>query len=110
RGGKCPSVSDVNVVKGIIERRVNATGVSEPQVVTAGSDRIVVEVPGVSDTAAIRKLVGQTGALYFVPIPSGSAQVQTGQVLDLTKYTPLLGRAHLKSANPGPGSKGGPAG
>ena len=35
----------------IIERRVNSTGVSEPVVVTSGTDRIVVEVPGVSDTA-----------------------------------------------------------
>jgi preprotein translocase subunit SecD len=101
RDGKCPSLSDVNVVKGIIERRVNSTGVSEPEVVTAGTDRIVVEVPGVSDTAAIRKLVGQTGALYFVPIPPGAAQVQTGEVLDLTKYTPLFGGEQVSGANPG---------
>ena len=101
RDGKCPSLSDVNVVKGIIERRVNATGVSEPQVVTAGTDRIVVEVPGVSDTAAIRKLVGQTGALYFVPIPTGTATIQTGQILDLTKYPPLFGGEQVSAANPG---------
>jgi preprotein translocase subunit SecD len=109
RDAKCPSLSDVNVVKGIIERRVNATGVSEPQVVTAGTDRIVVEVPGVSNTAAIRKLVGQTGALYFVPIPAGSATIQTGQVLDLTKYTPLFGGEQVKGANPGVDKNGGRA-
>ena len=43
-----PTLGDVEVVKGIIERRVNATGVSEPVVVTSGTDRIVVEVPGIS--------------------------------------------------------------
>ena len=101
RDGKCPSLADVTVVKGIIERRVNATGVSEPQVVTAGTDRIVVEVPGVSDTAAIRKLVGQTGALYFVPIPTGTASIQTGQQLDLTKFPPLFGGEQVSTANSG---------
>jgi len=38
-GGKAPTTADVNVVKGIIERRVNATGVAEPVVVTSGTDR-----------------------------------------------------------------------
>lgn len=68
-GGNAPTQADVEVVKQIIERRVNATGVSEPVVVTSGTDRIVVEVPGISDTAAIRRLVGQTGRLDFVPLP-----------------------------------------
>jgi preprotein translocase subunit SecD len=107
RDGRQPTLADVNVVKGIIERRVNATGVSEPQVVTAGTDRIVVEVPGVSDVTAIRKLIGQTGALYFVPIPSGTPQIQTGQTLDLTKFTPLFGGEQVSSANPGSDSHGG---
>ena len=68
-GGQNPTQADVDVVKEIIERRVNATGVSEPVVLTSGSDRIVVEVPGISDTEAIRRLVGQTGRLDFVPLP-----------------------------------------
>ncbi|HXG26467.1 MAG TPA: protein translocase subunit SecD [Candidatus Binatia bacterium] len=68
-GGRTPDVAAVNVVKQIIERRVNATGVAEPVVLTSGTDRIVVEVPGISDTAAIRRLVGQTGRLDFVPLP-----------------------------------------
>ena len=67
--GKTPTLADVEVVKQIIERRVNATGVSEPVVLTSGSDRIVVEVPGISDTDAIRRLVGRTGLLQFVPLP-----------------------------------------
>jgi protein-export membrane protein SecD len=67
--GKTPTIADVEVVKQIIERRVNATGVSEPVVLTSGTDRIVVEVPGISDTDAIRRLVGRTGLLQFVPLP-----------------------------------------
>ncbi len=84
-GGKSPTLGDVEVVKGIIERRVNSTGVSEPVVVTSGTDRIVVEVPGISDTAAIRKLVGQTGQLQFVPIPTSMTPPASQSPLDMTK-------------------------
>ena len=76
-GNASPSLQDVEVVKQIIERRVNATGVSEPVVVTSGTDRIVVEVPGISDTDAIRALVGATGRLDFIPLPRDKYGVQT---------------------------------
>ena len=45
-GGKTPGISDIEIVRGIIEQRVNSTGVAEPVVVTSGTDRIVVELPG----------------------------------------------------------------
>ena len=117
-GGKTPTLGDVEVVKGIIERRVNSTGVSEPVVVTSGTDRIVVEVPGISDTAAIRKLVGQTGQLQVVPIPS-SMTPPTGQTpLDMTNSPPcpqtgaptapcvLFDGGELASANVGSDQQG----
>ena len=107
-GGKAPTLADTDVVKQIIERRVNATGVSEPVVVTSGTDRIVVEVPGVSDTAAIRKLVGATGQLAFVPIPSGETPPSQGQKMDLSqaKYAPLFTGTELASANIGSDKNG----
>ena len=69
-GDRIPRPEDLDVIRGIIENRVNATGVSEPVVTTQGSDRIVVELPGVSDPNAVRRLVGQTGRLDFVPLGS----------------------------------------
>jgi protein-export membrane protein SecD len=87
-GDRKPTLADVEVVKQIIERRVNATGVSEPVVVTSGTDRIVVEVPGISDTKAIRKLVGQTGQLQFVPIPPAMTPPAPGTVLNLSGSPP----------------------
>ncbi len=54
----------------IIENRVNATGVSEPIVVTQGADRISVELPGVEDEGEIRNLIGTTGVLEFMPVPA----------------------------------------
>jgi len=85
-GDKTPSLADLEVVRGIMERRVNSTGVAEPVVVTSGTDRIVVQLPGITDTAAVRALVGQTGRLDFVPIPT-STQVSQGQTLDLSSAT-----------------------
>src|SRR5262245_32777400 len=44
-GNKTPDPASLEVVREIMERRVNATGVGEPVVVTSGTDRIVVELP-----------------------------------------------------------------
>ena len=68
----------MGVIKDIIERRVNTTGVSEPVVVVQGSDRVVIELPGVSDVDAVRRLVGQTGQLDFVPLGQTQATRRPG--------------------------------
>jgi preprotein translocase subunit SecD len=57
--------------KNVIERRVNALGVTEPVVQTQGQDRIVVQIPGVSADEA-RRLIGTTARLDFREIPSGA--------------------------------------
>ena len=59
--GHEPTAGDMSIIKDIVERRVNTTGVSEPVVTTQGRDRVVVELPGVTDPEAIRHLIGQTG-------------------------------------------------
>ncbi len=79
-GDKAPRPEDLEVIRTIIENRVNSTGVAEPVITTQGSDRIVVELPGVSDPNAIRNLVGQTGRLDFVPL--GTTQKNTGDTID----------------------------
>ncbi|MCI0509408.1 preprotein translocase subunit SecD [Chromohalobacter marismortui] len=48
-----------------IRNRVNELGVSEPLVQRQGPDRIVVELPGVQDTAAAKRIVGSTANLEF---------------------------------------------
>src|SRR5215210_5339602 len=58
---RTPAAADMSTIRDIIERRVNATGVAEPQVQTQGTDRIVVEIPGVTDVEQVRKLIGATG-------------------------------------------------
>ncbi len=62
-GDQTPGVDAQRTERDIIERRVNSTGVAEPLVQTQGTDRIVVELPGVSNADDIRKLIGTTGRL-----------------------------------------------
>lgn len=86
--------ADVATIRDIIERRVNSTGVAEPLVQTQGSDRIIVELPGVSDPDAIRALLGTTGRLDFVPLPPetyGSVDIATGQPIQGTQPVPTQG-------------------
>ncbi len=49
----------------VIERRVNAFGVSEPVVQVSGQNRIIAELPGVKDINEAIKLIGQTPFLEF---------------------------------------------
>ncbi|XKH60734.1 protein translocase subunit SecD [Halomonas sediminis] len=48
-----------------LRNRVNELGVSEPLVQRQGPDRIVVELPGVQDTVAAKRIVGATANLEF---------------------------------------------
>jgi protein-export membrane protein SecD len=105
--GRAPAAADMAIIKDIVERRVNTTGVSEPVVVTQGSDRVVVELPGVTDPESVRRLVGQTGRLDFVPL--GQTTAQEGQVLDLKTTPPLFSGDQVQSATVGTDQNGRPA-
>ena len=66
----------IEATRTIIERRVAGLGVSEPQVRTetsqTGEQRIVVEVPGVTNEEQVLQLVGRTGRLQFID-PQGTS-------------------------------------
>ncbi len=60
--------SSLESLRNVIERRVNLFGISEPNVQTSnfqGKDRVVVELPGVSDTKEAQALIGRTAQLVF---------------------------------------------
>ena len=95
-GDKIPRQEDLEVIRRIIENRVNATGVSEPVITTQGADRIVVELPGVSDPNSVRRLVGQTGRLDFVPL--GTVQKNKDDPIDEKQFPPLFSGEQLDSA------------
>lgn len=49
----------------IIRRRIDATGVREPSIQRQGSDRVLVQLPGVDDPERIKALIGKTAKMTF---------------------------------------------
>ncbi|KZN29634.1 preprotein translocase subunit SecD [Pseudoalteromonas luteoviolacea S2607] len=49
----------------IIRNRINQLGVAEPNVQRQGSERIIVQLPGVQDTARAKEILGATATLEF---------------------------------------------
>ena len=47
----------------IVRNRIDELGTKEPNIVTRGLDRILVELPGLKDPSAIKKLLGKTAKL-----------------------------------------------
>lgn len=68
---KGTSAEDMNGAKEIINNRVNALGVSEPEVRIEGLTRITVELPGVENPEEAVKLIGTTAKLQFVRNDTG---------------------------------------
>ncbi|MDT0619161.1 protein translocase subunit SecD [Salinisphaera sp. P385] len=54
-----------------LRNRVNEIGVAEPLVQRQGQDRIVVELPGVQDTAQAKRLLGKTATLEYRLVARG---------------------------------------
>jgi preprotein translocase subunit SecD len=49
----------------IVRRRIDATGIADPIINREGSDRIVVQLPGIEDPNRIKELLGKTAHMTF---------------------------------------------
>ena len=98
----------------ILRNRVNELGVAEPLVQRQGASRIVVELPGVQDTARAKEILGATATLEFREVddkadlaaaasgraPAGS-EIKTnrdGRPVVVKKRV-ILGGAHITDAS-----------
>jgi preprotein translocase subunit SecD len=65
-----------------LRNRVNELGVAEPIIQRQGNDRIVVQLPGVQDTAAAKRMIGATATLEYRAVIEGNAAdaVASGRV------------------------------
>ena len=64
--GQTQAVADaMDSARDIIDKRVNALGTREPTIIRQGNDRVVVQVPGLQDPAALKELIGKTARLEF---------------------------------------------
>lgn len=48
-----------------IRNRVDQFGISEPEIIPQGEDRILIQLPGIKDTARAKNLIGKTALLEF---------------------------------------------
>ena len=79
----------------IIRNRVNELGVAEPLVQRQGADRIVIELPGIQDTARAKEILGATATLEFRQVDDSAdlASAAAGRVPPNSQlYTDRNGR------------------
>src|SRR5690554_5536075 len=65
-----------------VRNRVNKLGVAEPLVQRQGANRIVVELPGVQDTAEAKRILGKTASLEFRLAAEPDAPRATTEMFD----------------------------
>ncbi len=91
----------------IVRRRIDETGVNEPIIARQGVDRIVVQLPGLSDPGRIKRMLGQTAKMTFhlvseapqaVPGTSWLPGSDGGRVLVASKVE--VDGSHLTDARP----------
>ncbi|MBR0559648.1 protein translocase subunit SecD [Neokomagataea anthophila] len=81
----------------IVRRRIDATGAIDPSIAREGDDRIVVELPGVSDPERIKTLLGTTARLTFrllAPNPTAASPGST-MLEDISTHTQLAVQDHV---------------
>jgi preprotein translocase subunit SecD len=67
---------------GTLRNRINELGVAEPIIQRQGTDRVVVQLPGVQDTAQAKRILGATATLEYRGVVEGDAYnaVSSGSV------------------------------
>ena len=74
----------------IVRRRVDETGVNEPTIQRQGTDRILVQLPGVDDPDRIKRLLGETAQLTFHLVDLTADVGAVGRVPPGSKRLPAL--------------------
>ena len=81
----------MNVARDVVRRRIDPSGTKEITVITEGGNRVLVEVPGVEDPEALKRLIGQTARLEFklVDLEANAADVQQGRASPGSEVLPM---------------------
>jgi preprotein translocase subunit SecD len=81
----------MSVARDVVGRRIDPSGTKEITVITEGGNRILVEVPGVEDPEALKRLVGQTARLEFklVDLSANPQDVQQGRAPPGSQVLPM---------------------
>jgi preprotein translocase subunit SecD len=91
-GGSARALKDaMTVARDVVRRRIDPQGTKEITVINQGERRILVQVPGVEDPEALKKLIGQTARLEFklVDLSANPADVQAGRAPPGSQVLPM---------------------
>jgi preprotein translocase subunit SecD len=91
--GSAQALSDaMTVARDVVRRRIDPSGTKEVTVINQGSRRILVQVPGIEDPEALKKLIGQTARLEFklVDLEADPNQVAQGRAPAGSQVLPLV--------------------
>ena len=80
----------------IIRNRVDKFGVAEPSIQLQGSDRIIVDFPGVEDSERLINLIGRMALLEFKLVAPWELIDKT--LKDIDKITPILDKVIIKES------------
>ena len=82
----------MTVARDVVRRRIDPQGTKEITVVSQGTNRILVEVPGVEDPEALKALIGQTARLEFklVDLTADPNQVAQGRAPAGSQVLPMV--------------------
>lgn len=83
--------------KGVIERRINALGLTEPIVTVSGTNRIRVELPGVKNADQAINMIGKTAKLEFLLVDPTTQALEGMKKKDF-KSIPILTGSDVKDA------------
>ena len=81
----------MTVARDVVGRRIDPQGTKEVTVINQGLRRILVQVPGVEDPEALKRLIGQTARLEFklVDLTADPQQVLEGRAPAGSQVLPL---------------------
>lgn len=78
--------TEMEAAQSVIENRINALGVAEPEVRLEGTNRISVELPGVDDAEEAVRVIGTTAKLQFVRYDTGEVILEGSDLQKATAY------------------------
>jgi preprotein translocase subunit SecD len=90
--GSAQALKDaMGVARDVVRRRIDPSGTKEITVITEGGNRILVEVPGVEDPEALKRLIGQTARLEFklVDLSASQQDAQQGRAPPGSQVLPM---------------------
>lgn len=80
------STDEMESAKSVIENRINALGVAEPEVRLEGANRISVELPGVEDAEEAVRVIGTTAKMQFVRYDNGEVILEGADLKKAAAY------------------------